>query len=117
MAREQLNSAAYSWNGFAERQELAAALAGHVAGRLTKAIAERGTGLLAVSGGTTPAKFFVALSAIPIAWDKVIVTLVDDHDQVWCSRRTRRCHVATGRRSRDRCDDGRRRRCLSLVLG
>ncbi|RVA21012.1 6-phosphogluconolactonase, partial [Mesorhizobium sp. M7A.F.Ca.US.001.01.1.1] len=47
MAREQLNSAAYSWNGFTGRQELAAALAGHVAGRLTKAIAERGTGLLA----------------------------------------------------------------------
>ncbi|MBZ9722294.1 6-phosphogluconolactonase [Mesorhizobium sp. BR1-1-3] len=78
MAREQLNGAAYSWNGFTGRQELAAALAGHVAGRLTKAIAERGTGLLAVSGGTTPAKFFAALSAIPIAWDKVIVTLVDE---------------------------------------
>ena len=78
MAREQLNSAAYSWNSFAGRQELAAALAGHVADRLTKAIAERGIGLLAVSGGTTPAKFFAALSALPIAWDKVIVTLVDE---------------------------------------
>jgi 6-phosphogluconolactonase len=78
MAREQLSRAAYAWNGFAGRAELAAALAGHVAGRLTRAIAERGTGLLAVSGGTTPAKFFAALSAIPIAWDKVIVTLVDE---------------------------------------
>lgn len=78
MAREQLSSAAYSWNGFASRPELAAALAGHVAGRLTKAIAERGTGLLAVSGGTTPARFFAALSAVPIEWDKVIVTLVDE---------------------------------------
>ncbi|PDQ19350.1 6-phosphogluconolactonase [Mesorhizobium sanjuanii] len=76
MAREQLN--AYNWNGFADRPQLAAALAGHVAGRLTKAIAERGTGLLAVSGGTTPAKFFAALSAIPIAWDKVMVTLIDE---------------------------------------
>ncbi|WP_457152499.1 6-phosphogluconolactonase [Mesorhizobium sp. P5_C1] len=78
MAREQLNGAAYSWNGFAGRQELAVALADHVAGRLTKAIAERGMGLLAVSGGTTPAKFFAALSAMQIAWDKVIVTLVDE---------------------------------------
>lgn len=76
MAREQLN--AYNWNGFADRPQLAAALAGHVAGRLTKAIAERGTGLLAVSGGTTPAKFFAALSKIPIAWDRVTVTLVDE---------------------------------------
>ena len=77
MAREQL-SAAFNWNGFADRPELAAALAGHVAARLTKAVAERGTALLAVSGGTTPAKFFAALSAMPIAWDKVIVTLVDE---------------------------------------
>lgn len=77
MAREQLN-ATYNWNGFADRPELAAALAGHVAGRLAKAIAERGTALLAVSGGTTPAKFLAALSAIPIAWDKVTVTLIDE---------------------------------------
>ncbi|RUX45011.1 6-phosphogluconolactonase [Mesorhizobium sp. M4A.F.Ca.ET.050.02.1.1] len=77
MAREQL-SGAYHWNSFADRQELAAALAGHVAARLTKAVTERGTALLAVSGGTTPAKFFAALSRIPIAWDKVTVTLVDE---------------------------------------
>ncbi|TIU10275.1 MAG: 6-phosphogluconolactonase, partial [Mesorhizobium sp.] len=30
MAREQLNSAAYNWHAFAGRQDLAAALAGHV---------------------------------------------------------------------------------------
>ncbi|RVB76316.1 MULTISPECIES: 6-phosphogluconolactonase [unclassified Mesorhizobium] len=78
MAREQLNSAAYNWHAFAGRQDLAAALAGHVAGRLTNAIAERGTGLLAVSGGTTPARFFASLSNIPIAWNKVTVTLVDE---------------------------------------
>jgi 6-phosphogluconolactonase len=78
MAREQLNSASYNWNAFSGRPELAAALAGRVADRLSKAIAERGKALLAVSGGTTPAKFFAALSAAPIAWDKVIVTLVDE---------------------------------------
>ncbi|WP_137929586.1 6-phosphogluconolactonase [Mesorhizobium comanense] len=78
MAREQLSSASYDWNAFPDRPALAAALAGRVAERLTKAIAERGTALLAVSGGTTPAKFFAALSALPIAWNKVIVTLVDE---------------------------------------
>ncbi|RJT35084.1 6-phosphogluconolactonase [Mesorhizobium waimense] len=78
MAREQLSDTTFSWNGFTDRPELAAALAGLVAGRLTRAIAERGTGLLAVSGGTTPAKFFAALSQIPIAWDKITVTLVDE---------------------------------------
>ncbi|WFP76026.1 6-phosphogluconolactonase [Mesorhizobium sp. WSM4906] len=78
MAREQLSLPAYNWDGFADRQQLAAALAGNVAARLTKAIAERGTALLAVSGGTTPARFLTALSSIPIAWDKVTVTLVDE---------------------------------------
>lgn len=78
MAREQLSAPHYQWNGFADRHELAAALAGQVAARLTDAIAKRGSALLAVSGGTTPGKFFAALSAIPIAWDKVTVTLVDE---------------------------------------
>lgn len=78
MAREQLNAPNYEWNGFADRQELAAALASQVADRLTDAIAKRGAALLAVSGGTTPGKFFAALSAMPIAWDKVTVTLVDE---------------------------------------
>jgi 6-phosphogluconolactonase len=78
MAREQLSEARYSWNGFADRQDLATALAGEIADRLTGAIAERGTALLAVSGGTTPAKLFAVLSTTPIAWDKVTVTLVDE---------------------------------------
>ncbi|WP_027168372.1 6-phosphogluconolactonase [Mesorhizobium sp. WSM3224] len=78
MAREQLNGDRYSWNGFADRQDLATALAAEIADRLTGAIAERGTALLAVSGGTTPAKLFAALSTTPIAWDKVTVTLVDE---------------------------------------
>lgn len=78
MAREQLSGPGYHLNGFADREQLAAALAGHVAARLTNAITERGAALMAVSGGTTPAKFFAALSLIPIAWDKVIVTLIDE---------------------------------------
>jgi 6-phosphogluconolactonase len=79
MAREQLKTAAYyDWHAFSGRAELAAALADQIAGHLTKAIAERGTALLAVSGGTTPAKLFAVLSTVPVAWDKVTVTLVDE---------------------------------------
>lgn len=71
-------SKSYEWSAFATRSELAAGLAGRVAGLLAKAVAERGTALLAVSGGTTPAKFFAALSEVPIPWDKVVVTLIDE---------------------------------------
>ncbi|CDX60079.1 6-phosphogluconolactonase [Mesorhizobium plurifarium] len=78
MAREQLSDVRYGWNGFADRQDLATALAGEIADRLTSAIAKRGTALLAVSGGTTPAKLFAALSTTPIDWDKITVTLVDE---------------------------------------
>lgn len=78
MAREQLKSVAYDWHAFSGREQLAAALADQIADKLTKAIAKRGTALLAVSGGTTPARLFAVLSTTPIAWDKVIVTLVDE---------------------------------------
>lgn len=68
----------YDWTVFADRETLAGALADHVAERLAGAIAARGTGFLAVSGGTTPGRFFAALSSRSIAWDKVTVTLVDE---------------------------------------
>ncbi len=68
----------YDWTGFADREALAETLADRVAERLAAAIAGRGTGFLAVSGGTTPGRFFEALSRRPIAWDKVTVTLVDE---------------------------------------
>ena len=59
--------------------ELAEALADDVAGTLAaRDRAQAGTGFLAVSGGTTPAHSLRALSTKPIAWDKVIVTLVDE---------------------------------------
>ena len=42
-------------------------------------IAERGAAAIAVSGGTTPARFFQALGKTKdIDWAKVIVTLVDE---------------------------------------
>lgn len=72
---------------FADGETLAVALAARVADDLRAAIAERGSAVLAVSGGTTPKRFFEHLSRQPLAWDKVSVTLVDerwvgpDHDR------------------------------------
>jgi 6-phosphogluconolactonase len=63
---------------FENRQALADALAKDVAGALSKAITQKGGAVLAVSGGTTPQKFFESLSQQEISWDKITVTLVDE---------------------------------------
>lgn len=64
---------------FADKPTLAKELASSVADRIRAAIEARGVAAIAVSGGSTPAKFFAALGKIKdIAWDKVIVTLVDE---------------------------------------
>ncbi len=57
---------------------LAEGLADAVAAALSAAIAERGEGTIAVSGGSTPKAFFKALSGKTIDWPKVTVTLVDE---------------------------------------
>lgn len=66
------------WRIFDSSEALAEALADEVAGALAEAIVRRGAALLAVSGGSTPGRFFTALSRKRIAWDNVIVTLVDE---------------------------------------
>jgi 6-phosphogluconolactonase len=63
---------------FENRESLAKALALHVAQGLSRAISQKGHGVLAVSGGTTPKLFFEHLSHQDISWNKVIVTLVDE---------------------------------------
>jgi 6-phosphogluconolactonase len=64
---------------FADRAELAKTLAAAVAADLNRAIAAQGEAVIAVSGGTTPAKFFVALGKHKdVDWTKVLVTLVDE---------------------------------------
>lgn len=64
---------------FADKPTLARELAEAVADRIRTAIAERGTAAIAVSGGSTPGKFFNALGKTKdIEWDKVVVTLVDE---------------------------------------
>lgn len=64
---------------FASKEELAKTLAEEVASRLIAGIEARGQAVLAVSGGSTPGKFFGQLGKRKdIAWDKVTVTLVDE---------------------------------------
>jgi len=64
---------------FENRLDLAKALAEAVAADIAADLEANGTAAIAVSGGTTPAKFFAALGKRKeIAWDKVIVTLVDE---------------------------------------
>lgn len=63
---------------FADGATLAEKLADQVAHRLAAAIEAKGGASLVVSGGSTPKKFFQALSTRKIDWAKVIVTLVDE---------------------------------------
>jgi len=69
---------AYEFHVFPSRAQLAEALARTIAGKLSQAIATRGVGFIAVSGGSTPALLFAELSRAAIDWKKVIVTLIDE---------------------------------------
>lgn len=64
---------------FGSKEDLALALAEAVADDLKTGIAARGQGAIAVSGGSTPGKFFGALGRRKdLDWSKVFVTLVDE---------------------------------------
>lgn len=63
---------------FDSRESLAVTLARKVASKLKEAIEERGEASLLVSGGSTPKAFFNELSGLQLAWDKVVVSLVDE---------------------------------------
>lgn len=67
-----------AWHEFSSGPSLAEALAEEVAQRLIAAIEARGMALIAVSGGSTPAPFFRALSFKALDWRRVTVTLVDE---------------------------------------
>ena len=66
------------FTAFDDSDALAKWLADNVAETLTTAIDAKGRASLVVSGGSTPGKFFKALSAKDIAWENVAVTLADD---------------------------------------
>jgi len=71
-------SAQADWHIFQTRDELAQAFAATVAETLQQAVARKGSGFVAVSGGTTPANFFRVLSTKQIDWKNVVVTLIDE---------------------------------------
>jgi len=61
-----------------DREKLAEALAAGVAAKLAGGLATRGHASLAVSGGSTPRRFFEALSRADLDWASVMVLLVDE---------------------------------------
>ncbi|GAB4344328.1 MAG: 6-phosphogluconolactonase [Desulfobulbaceae bacterium] len=63
---------------FGDPGELATHLAGYAAKRLADGVARRGSASLVVSGGSTPAPFFRALSTLRLPWEKVWITLADE---------------------------------------
>jgi 6-phosphogluconolactonase len=64
---------------FRDKTQLALALAEAVADNLKAGAKSRGAAMLAVSGGTTPTRFFRALSGHEdVPWDRTGVTLVDE---------------------------------------
>lgn len=64
---------------FGTKEDLALALAETVAEHINDGIAARGAASIAVSGGSTPGRFFAVLGRRKdIDWSKVTVTLVDE---------------------------------------
>jgi len=68
----------YADSRYRDSDTLAAALAANVADDLRSAIAQRGVAKVAFSGGTTPQRFFDALSHEVLDWSRVRVLPVDE---------------------------------------
>lgn len=67
-----------AWHRFASLADASEALAETVAVRLKELLADRGGALLAVPGGTTPARFLAVLGQHDLAWDKVTLLPTDE---------------------------------------
>lgn len=63
---------------FDDREALATAMAAHIAALLRAALDDRHAASLVVSGGSTPAPMFRALSSADLPWSRVTVTLADE---------------------------------------
>jgi len=68
----------YTFHRGSDKQSLADHLAGEVSVQISNAIREKGSAVLALSGGSTPKPLFEALSNHDVEWSKVIITLVDE---------------------------------------
>lgn len=60
------------------RKHLACQLAEAIAAALASDLEQQERALLVVSGGSTPVPFFEALARLPLAWQRVDVTLADE---------------------------------------
>ncbi|RDE09985.1 6-phosphogluconolactonase [Pelagibacterium lacus] len=79
-------------NVFSNKDKLAEALADAVLDALNAGLDERGRAVLAVSGGSTPKRFFEVLAARDdVDWENVIITLVDER---WVDESSDRSNAA-----------------------
>lgn len=81
---------------FPDRASLAEVLAQDTAQALRRALQLQAIAMLAVSGGSTPALFFAALSQQALDWSRVVVTLVDER---WVPETSERSNAALVRRA------------------
>ena len=68
----------YIFHQGADAQSLAEHLAGEVSIQIANAIQDKGSAVVALSGGSTPKPLFEELSKHDIDWSKVVITLVDE---------------------------------------
>jgi 6-phosphogluconolactonase len=80
---------------FSNPDALADSLAARVSDALTQQLHSGGAATMAVSGGSTPVKFFETLAKMPLDWKHVTITLVDDR---WVPDSSRRSNAALVRR-------------------
>jgi 6-phosphogluconolactonase len=80
---------------FSNPDDLAETLAAQVSEALKQHLHSGGAATLAVSGGSTPVKFFESLAKMPLDWKHVTITLVDDR---WVPDSSRRSNAALVRR-------------------
>jgi 6-phosphogluconolactonase len=81
---------------FGTREDLALALAAAIVDTLETAIRAEGRAAIAVSGGSTPARFFACLARQELDWSRVLVTLVDER---WVPETSDRSNAALVRRT------------------
>jgi len=77
-AKERMSSRGASWVQAEDKFLIAEALATSLLTRLQASISETNSASLIVSGGSTPAPVFKALSGADIDWSRVLVTLADE---------------------------------------
>lgn len=68
----------YSWHQAANRDSLADNLAVALTAQIRDCIEQRGSAVLALSGGATPKPLFAALANADLDWSRVVITLVDE---------------------------------------